>query len=158
MAIPFGSYVQPLIIMSAIPFGLVGAVVGHFILGINMSLLSLSGMVAVAGVVVNDNLVLVDYINRARERGEDLFHAIKNSGVARFRAVILTSLTTFVGLAPLMVERSVQAQFLIPMAASLAFGVAFATFVSLLFVPTSYHVIEDIRQIFVRKRPIPAKS
>ncbi len=148
MAIPFSSYAQPLIIMSAIPFGLVGAVIGHFILGLNMSLLSMSGMIAVAGVVVNDNLVLVDYVNRARQNGGDLFTAIKTAGAARFRPITLTSLTTFVGLMPLMLERSVQAQFLIPMAASLAFGVAFATFVSLLFVPASYHVVEDIKSIF----------
>jgi len=148
MAIPFRSYAQPLIVMSAIPFGLVGAVVGHLLLGQSLSVLSLTGMVAVAGVVVNDNLVLVDYINRARERGEDLFTAVRDAGVARFRPIILTSLTTFAGLTPLMLERSVQAQFLIPMAISLAFGVLFATVISLLLVPASYYLIEDFKRVF----------
>ncbi|MDQ7074528.1 MAG: efflux RND transporter permease subunit [Gammaproteobacteria bacterium] len=151
MAIPFRSYAQPLIIMSAIPFGLVGAVVGHLLLGKALSVLSLTGMVAVAGVVVNDNLVLVDHINRARERGEELFAAVRNAGVARFRPIILTSLTTFAGLTPLMLERSVQAQFLIPMAISLAFGVLFATVISLLLVPASYYLIEDFKRLFAAK-------
>jgi len=137
--------------MSAIPFGLVGAVVGHLLLGQSLSVLSLTGMVAVAGVVVNDNLVLVDYINRARERGEDLFSAVRDAGVARFRPIILTSLTTFAGLTPLMLERSVQAQFLIPMAISLAFGVLFATVISLLLVPASYYLIEDFKRVFAGK-------
>jgi len=151
MAIPFRSYAQPLIIMSAIPFGLVGAVVGHLLLGQSLSVLSLTGMVAVAGVVVNDNLVLVDYINRARERGVDLFTAVRDAGVARFRPIILTSLTTFAGLTPLMLERSVQAQFLIPMAISLAFGVLFATVISLLLVPASYYLMEDFKRVFSAK-------
>ncbi|MCW9012244.1 MAG: efflux RND transporter permease subunit [Gammaproteobacteria bacterium] len=146
MAIPFRSYFQPLIVMSAIPFGLIGAVIGHLILGLDISLLSLSGMIAVAGVVVNDNLVLVDYINRNRNAGRTVAKAIRDAGAARFRPIILTSITTFAGLTPLMLERSVQAQFLIPMAVSLAFGVMFATVVSLVLVPASYYILEDVRK------------
>ncbi len=145
MAIPFKSYTQPLMVMSAIPFGLIGAILGHILLGLDISLLSLSGMIAVAGVVVNDNLVLVDYINRQRASGINLTSAIREAGAARFRPIILTSLTTFAGLTPLMLERSVQAQFLIPMAVSLAFGVMFATIVSLLLVPASYYILEDMK-------------
>ena len=146
MAIPFKSYTQPLMVMSAIPFGLIGAILGHLLLGLDISLLSLSGMIAVAGVVVNDNLVLVDYINRKRIQGVELSQAIRDAGAARFRPIVLTSLTTFAGLTPLMLERSVQAQFLIPMAVSMAFGVLFATVVSLLLVPASYYILEDLRQ------------
>ena len=145
MAIPFKSYTQPLMVMSAIPFGLIGAILGHVLLGLDISLLSLSGMIAVAGVVVNDNIVLVDYINRFRSEGRGLAQAIREAGAARFRPIMLTSLTTFAGLTPLMLERSVQAQFLIPMAVSLAFGVMFATVVSLLLVPASYYILEDVR-------------
>ena len=155
MAIPFKSYVQPLMVMSAIPFGLIGAILGHLLLGLDISLLSLSGMIAVAGVVVNDNLVLVDFINRQRLQGVELIQAIRRAGAARFRPIILTSLTTFAGLTPLMLERSVQAQFLIPMAVSLAFGVLFATVVSLLLVPASYYILEDLKQRFLRKANIP---
>jgi len=103
-------------------------------------------MIAVAGVVVNDNLVLVDYINRKRAAGVEMSAAIREAGAARFRPIILTSLTTFAGLTPLMLERSVQAQFLIPMAVSLAFGVMFATVVSLLLVPASYYILEDVKK------------
>ena len=145
MAIPFKSYTQPLMVMSAIPFGLIGAILGHALLGLDISLLSLSGMIAVAGVVVNDNLVLVDYINRKRLAGVELTQAIRDAGAARFRPIVLTSLTTFAGLTPLMLERSVQAQFLIPMAVSMAFGVLFATIVSLLLVPASYYILEDLK-------------
>jgi multidrug efflux pump subunit AcrB len=148
MAIPFRSYAQPLMVMSAIPFGLIGAVIGHLLLGLDISLLSLSGMIAVAGVVVNDNLVLVDYINRHRNAGRPLAKAIRDAGAARFRPIILTSITTFAGLTPLMLERSVQAQFLIPMAVSLAFGVMFATVVSLLLVPASYYILDDVKSRF----------
>ena len=116
MAIPFRSYVQPLVVMTAVPFGLVGAVLGHVALGMELSVLSLVGIVALAGVVVNDSLVLVDYINRAHEQGRALAEAVREAGVARFRPVLLTSLTTFAGLLPMILERSVQAAFLIPMA------------------------------------------
>lgn len=151
MAIPFRSYWQPLMVISAIPFGLIGAIIGHLLLGLDISLLSLSGMIAVSGVVVNDNLVLVDYINRARDKGMPVAKAIREAGAARFRPILLTSLTTFAGLTPLMLEKSVQAQFLIPMAVSLAFGVMFATTVSLLLVPAAYHILEDIKRVGKRK-------
>ena len=151
LAISFRSYVQPIIVVSAIPFGLIGAILGHALLGLDISLLSLSGMIAVSGVVVNDNLVLVDFINRARDRGLDVAQAIREAGVARFRPILLTSLTTFAGLTPLMLEKSVQAQFLIPMAVSLAFGVMFATTVSLLLTPSAYHILEDVKGMFSKE-------
>ena len=129
--------------MSAIPFGLSGAVVGHLIMGVNFSIMSLLGIIALTGVVVNDSLVLVDFINRYRKDGKDIYNAIIASGPRRFRPIFLTSLTTFVGLVPLLLEKSVQAKFLIPMGISLAFGVLFATFITLLLVPTLYIAIED---------------
>jgi multidrug efflux pump subunit AcrB len=144
MAIPFRSYIQPLIIMSAIPFGIVGAIWGHVLMGFQLSMLSGFGIVALAGIVVNDNLVLVDFINRGRREGMTLHDAIRQAGIARFRPILLTSLTTFVGLLPMLLERSVQAQFLIPMAISLAFGVMFATTISLIFVPSGYLIQEDV--------------
>ena len=148
LAIPLKSYIQPLIIMTAIPFGLVGAVWGHLIMGLDVTLMSMFGLVALAGVVVNDSLVMVDFINRKRRAHEDLQTAVREAGVARFRPILLTSLTTFVGLAPLMLERSFQAQFLVPMAVSLAFGVIFATFITLVLVPTSYLILEDLKRVF----------
>ncbi len=143
LSILFKSYFQPLIVMSAIPFGLSGAVVGHLIMGVNFSIMSLLGIIALTGVVVNDSLVLVDFINRYRKEGKDIYNAIIASGPRRFRPIFLTSLTTFVGLVPLLLEKSVQAKFLIPMGISLAFGVLFATFITLLLVPTLYIAIED---------------
>ncbi|OUS31231.1 hypothetical protein A9Q99_04330 [Gammaproteobacteria bacterium 45_16_T64] len=144
MATLFRSYTQPLMVMFAIPFGLIGALMGHFVLGLEVTLWSLVGMIAVSGVVVNDNLVLVDYINRKLESGESLLASIREAGAARFRPIMLTSLTTFGGLTPLMLETSLQAQFLIPMAVSLAFGVMFATIVSLILVPAAYYILHDI--------------
>ena len=120
LAIPFKSYVQPIIVMTAIPFGLVGAVWGHLIMGLDLTILSLFGLVALSGVVVNDSLVMVDFINRAQAGGgKTLSEAIREAGAARFRPILLTSLTTFLGLSPLLLEKSLQAQFLIPMAVSL---------------------------------------
>ncbi|MCP3914111.1 MAG: efflux RND transporter permease subunit [bacterium] len=145
MAVPFRSYLQPLIVMSAVPFGMVGAFLGHLIVGMDMNVLSMCGMIALAGVVVNDNLVLVDYINTLRARGENLAHAVQEAGAARFRPILLTSLTTFAGLTPLMLETSIQALFLIPMAVSLAFGVLFSTSVSLVLVPSLYMILEDLK-------------
>ena len=141
LAIPLKSYLQPVVIMTAIPFGLVGALWGHVLLGLNLTILSLFGIVALSGVVVNDSLVLVDFINRAVKQGSKLKDAIIESGVVRFRPIILTSVTTFVGLLPLLLEKSVQAQFLIPMAVSLAFGVLFSTMITLVIVPVSYSLI-----------------
>jgi len=150
LAIPFRSYVQPLMVMVVIPFGVVGGVLGHMIMGMSLSIMSYMGMLALCGVVVNDSLVLVDWVNRQRKQGVELFDAVKQAGVARFRAVILTSLTTFFGLLPLIFESSTQAQFLIPMAVSLGYGILFATAVTLLLIPVNYLVLEDIRAL-VRK-------
>jgi len=147
LAIPLRSYLQPLIIMSAIPFGLVGAVWGHFLLGWEISMFSMFGLVALTGVVVNDSLVMVSYVNQHRDEGMSLHAAIREAGAARFRPILLTSLTTFAGLVPLILERSVQAQILIPMALSLAFGVLFATLITLFLVPAIYLIIEDIQRL-----------
>ncbi len=146
LAIPFRSYSQPLLIMAAIPFGLVGAVAGHLIMGFKLSILSIFGIVALSGVVVNDSLLLIDMINRnRRRRGSRLFQAVVDGAMRRFRPILLTSLTTFFGLTPMIVEKSVQAQFLIPMAISLGFGILFATGITLLLVPSFYLVLEDLR-------------
>ena len=134
--------------MSVIPFGIIGAVIGHWIMGRDLSILSIHGMLALVGVLVNDSLVLVDYINQRRRSGHALKEAVLLSGVARFRPVFLTSVTTFFGLAPLMLEKSVSAQFLIPMAISLGFGILFATFVTLLLVPTNILIADDIKRYF----------
>jgi multidrug efflux pump subunit AcrB len=144
LAIPFKSYVQPLVVMSIIPFGWAGAVVGHQLLGLDLSIFSVLGLLALTGVVVNDSLVLLDFINRGRAQGRSLLEAVHESGVARFRAIILTSLTTFVGLLPLIFEKSTQAQFLIPMAVSLGFGILFSTLVTLFLVPVCYVILEDL--------------
>lgn len=146
LAIPFQSYSQPFIVMSVIPFGLIGAVLGHMILGLDLTIQSVLGMLALTGVVVNDSLVLVDYINRCRQKGADLFNAIVQASSARFRAILLTSLTTFIGLMPMMFSSNTQAQFLIPMAVSLAFGVLFATFITLILVPCFYLLLEGLKQ------------
>jgi multidrug efflux pump subunit AcrB len=150
LAIPFKSYSQPLIVMSVIPFGLVGAVIGHWIMGVDLTLLSFMGMLALSGVVVNDSLVLVDYTNRKRKEGMNIKQAVFESGGRRFRPVLLTSLTTFAGLMPLLFEKSTQAQFLIPMAISLGFGILFATLITLFLVPLNYLILEDIKQYFRR--------
>ncbi|OVE80466.1 acriflavin resistance protein [bacterium J17] len=146
LAIPFKSYLQPLIVMTAIPFGFVGATLGHFILGRNLSLLSMCGLIALSGVVVNDSLILVDYVNKLRAKGMSLKQAIVEGGCRRFRPIVLTSLTTFCGLIPIILETSVQAQFLIPMAISLAFGILFATFITLLLIPALYSMSESLKQ------------
>lgn len=148
LAIPFRSYVQPLIVMSVIPFGLIGAVLGHMIEGLSLSMLSYFGMLALTGVVVNDSLVLVDYINRRTREGMTVFDAAKVGGVARFRAIMLTSFTTFAGLYPLIKLESTQAQFLIPMAVSLGYGVLFATIITLFLVPINYLILHDIKELF----------
>ena len=149
LAVPFKSYLQPLIIMSAIPFGFTGAVIGHIIMGMNLAVLSIIGIVALSGVVVNDSLVMVDFINRyKREDGKTSLEAAMAAGPRRFRPILLTSITTFVGLFPLLIEKSVQAQFLVPMAISLAYGVLFATLITLILVPTSYLIIDDVKEFF----------
>ncbi|NMP32297.1 efflux RND transporter permease subunit [Thalassotalea sp. M1531] len=146
LAIPFKSYLQPIIVMSVIPFGAIGAVIGHWIMGMNLTLMSLLGLLALIGVVVNDSLVLVDFINKKRAQGMKTLEAVLISGQSRFRPVMLTSLTTFIGLMPLLFEKATQAQFLIPMAVSLGFGIIFATFITLILVPVNYLLVEDLKK------------
>jgi multidrug efflux pump subunit AcrB len=145
LAVPFRSYAQPFIIMVAIPFGMIGATVGHILMGYSLSIMSMFGVVALSGVVVNDSLVLIDFANRRRrEHGESPHDAVMAAGVMRFRPIMLTTLTTFCGLAPMIFETSRQARFLIPMAISLGFGILFATVIALLLVPVLYMVVEDL--------------
>jgi len=136
--------------MAVIPFGLVGAVWGHIVMGLDLSIMSMFGLVAVTGVVVNDSIVLVDYINHRRREGSPLREALQEAGVRRFRPIWLTSLTTFAGLTPLLLARSVQAKFMVPMAVSLAFGVVGATFITLAIVPAGYLILEDIKHLLLR--------
>jgi multidrug efflux pump subunit AcrB len=150
IAVPLKSYVHPFVVMSAIPFGFFGAIMGHLIMGLHLTVLSMFGFVALAGVAVNDTLVLVSFVNTARRRGLSLGDAVRHAGASRFRPILLTSLTTFAGLTPLILERSVQAQFLIPMAVSLGFGVLYCTFTSLILVPALYLILEDVKQRVAR--------
>ena len=143
MAIPLSSYVKPLIIMSVIPFGIVGAIFGHWIMGMPLSVLSLCGIIALSGVVVNDSLLMVDFISKWEKQGMDRMEAILKAGPARFRAILLTSFTTFFGLLPMLWEPSLQAAFLKPMATSLAFGILFATVITLVLVPSIYLIVDD---------------
>ena len=145
LAIPFNSFIQPFIIMLSIPFGIVGAVIGHMIMGYSLSVMSTFGVVALSGVVINDSLVLIDFANRQRRVGETCHDAIHHAGIHRFRPILLTTLTTFGGLAPMIFETSRQARFLIPMALSLGFGILFATVITLILVPCFYLVVEDLR-------------
>ena len=153
LAIPFRSFLQPFVVMSVIPFGIIGAMIGHLLFGFNFSMISLFGMVALTGVVVNDSLVMIDFINRSRREGVPLTEAIMISGVRRFRPIIMTSFTTFFGLVPMIMEKSLQARFLVPMALSLGFGVLFATGITLLLIPTLYLILEDINGLFRREKP-----
>ncbi|EDQ00967.1 AcrB/AcrD/AcrF family protein [Shewanella benthica KT99] len=146
MAVPLKSYSQPLIIMSVIPFGIIGALFGHLLLGLTLNILSLCGIIALAGVVVNDSLILVDFVNKARAQGQSITQAAIDSGCYRFRAIILTSMTTFVGLVPILLEKSLQAQIVIPMATSLAFGIVFSTVVTLILIPLLYIILDDIKR------------
>jgi multidrug efflux pump subunit AcrB len=150
LAIPFRSYLQPIIVMIAIPFGIIGAVFGHMIMGYNLSIMSMMGMVALTGVVVNDSLVLVDFANKQQRKGDSPAQAIRAAGVRRFRPVLLTTLTTFGGLAPMIFETSRQARFMVPMALSLGFGIVFATAITLALVPCLYLIIEDIKRFSAR--------
>ena len=151
LAIPLRSYMQPLIIMSVIPFGLVGAIGGHLLLGLDWSFMSVFGVVALSGVVVNSSLVLVHAVNRMRDEGATIDDAMRRAGVSRFRPIVLTAITTFVGLTPLMLEQNMGARFLVPMGVSLAFGVIFATVISLLIVPSGYLIMEDLQKLFTGK-------
>jgi len=162
LGIPLRSYLHPLVVMSAIPFGFFGAILGHMIMGLHLTVLSMFGFVALAGVAVNASLIIVDFMNRLRRDGVELHDALVRAGLSRFRPVLLTSLTTFAGLTPLLLERSVQAQFLIPMAVSLGFGVLYCTFTTLLLVPVQYLIAEDLQRIWRRAlgrdQPAPATA
>ena len=143
IAIPLHSYAQPLVIMSVIPFGAIGAVIGHILMGRALSMFSMFGLIALSGVVVNDSLIMVDFINKARAQGVALRQAVIESGTARFRAIILTSFTTAAGLLPIMLESSPQAQAVIPTAISIGFGIIFATVITLFLIPALYLLQED---------------
>ncbi|HBE71069.1 MAG TPA: AcrB/AcrD/AcrF family protein [Planctomycetaceae bacterium] len=160
LAIAFRNYVQPFIVLVAIPFGIVGAVLGHIWLGYDISLVSLMGVIALSGVVINDSLIMIDYANRRRaagssdssDSGTDAFEAISQAGVRRFRPILLTTLTTFGGLMPLIFEKSLQAQYIIPMAISLGFGILFSTAIILVLIPCLYLVLEDLINLTARRR------
>ena len=150
LAIPFRSITQPIFVLLAIPFGAVGAILGHIVMDLTPSFLSFFGLLALTGVVVNDSLVIVDFTNIRRRKGYSAYDSVIDSGTSRFRPILLTSLTTFAGLMPLIFERSIQAQFLIPMAVSLAFGILFATFITLYLIPCAYLATEDVVNFFRR--------
>ncbi len=152
LAIPFRSYVQPLIIMSAIPFGIVGAILGHLIMGYNLSMISVMGIIALGGVVVNTSLVMLDYANARRAEGLDAVNAVIEAGARRFRPILLTSLTTFGGLAPMIFETSRQARFMIPMAISLGYGILFAAAILLILIPSLYAIADDAQRLTTRLR------
>lgn len=154
MAIPFKSYTQPLLIMAAIPFGFVGAVFGHLVMGYQLSLMSIFGLVALSGVVVNDSLLLIDAINQLCNNDSNLVEVVVSAGRRRFRPILLTSLTTFFGLMPMILETSVQAKFLIPMAISLGFGILFATGITLLLVPTLFLILDDLHRVMRRRQGV----
>jgi multidrug efflux pump subunit AcrB len=143
----FKSYTQPLIVLTAVPFGLNGAVAGHLVMGYEMTILSMIGLVALTGIVVNDALILVDFVNKERAAGRRVYEAVLTAGQRRLRPIMLTSLTTILGLAPLLTETSFQARFLIPMAISISFGLVFATVLTLLVVPAIYMIVEDAQAI-----------
>jgi multidrug efflux pump subunit AcrB len=143
----FKSYIQPMVIMTTIPFGMMGAVIGHIVFGMNLSIFSIFGMVALAGIVVNDAIVFIECSNNRLETGESLMTALREAGKRRFRAIMLTTMTTFAGLMPIIFERSMQAAYLKPMAISIAFGVLFATFITLLLIPCLLMILNDIRRL-----------
>jgi len=151
IAIPTKSYTQPLVIMSVIPFGIIGAIVGHWLLGKSINMMSMYGFIALTGVVVNDSLIMVDFINKAKGSGLKMMDVVTQAGTQRFRAILLTSLTTFFGILPLYFESSLQAQFIIPMAISLGFGIVFATVITLFLIPSLYLIKEDLANLFSRK-------
>jgi len=146
LAVPLKSYVQPLVIMAVIPFGFIGALVGHLIFDVSINMLSIFVLIALAGVVVNDSLILVEFVNRARLEEKTIEDALMSAGRQRFRAILLTTMTTFVGLLPMLFETSLQAQFVIPMALSLSFGIVFATTITLVLIPCLYRVVYDLKE------------
>lgn len=147
LAIPLQSYAQPLVVMSVIPFSIIGAFGGHTLMGMDLSISSMFGLLALFGVAVNDSLVMVDRINHKLKEGMAIAEAVREAGATRFRPILLTSLTTFAGMTPLLLDKTTQAQFLIPMAVSLGFGILFATFLALYLVPALYLVKEDVREL-----------
>ena len=147
LAIPFRSYLQPAVIMAAIPFGFVGAVIGHEIMGYSLSIISVFGIIALSGVVINAGIVMIDYANKARQAGQSAFDAILQAGQRRFRPILLTTVTTFCGLAPMIFETSRQAKFMIPMAISLGYGIVFATMIIIFLIPALYLILEDLKAI-----------
>jgi multidrug efflux pump subunit AcrB len=149
LAVPLKSYGQPLIIMSVIPFSLTGAIWGHFFFGLDLSMMSTFGLIAAAGVVINDSLVMTDFVNQRRKQGHSIKAAVTEAGCARFRAITLTSITTFAGVLPIMFETSLQAKFVIPMAVALGFAVLYATLVTLVLVPCLYMILEDLKAGFI---------
>ncbi|MFO7558466.1 MAG: efflux RND transporter permease subunit [Desulfobacterales bacterium] len=155
LSIPFNSFIQPFIIMVSVPFGIIGAVIGHLIMGYSLSLMSMFGIVALSGVVINGSLVLIDFANRRRNSGDNGLMAIQEAGINRFRPILLTTLTTFGGLAPMIFETSRQARFLIPMAISLGFGIVFATLITLILVPSLYVIVEDLKKLAGIKKMVP---
>ncbi len=157
LAIAFSSYSQPIIVLSAIPFGIVGAVIGHILLGYDLSVVSLMGVIALSGVVVNDSLIMIDYANKQRETSS-VYEAIHEAGLRRFRPIMLTTLTTFGGLTPIILETSSQAEYLIPMAISLGFGIVFATSIILVIVPCLYLVLEDVSLLIKEGRTVKRKA
>ncbi len=158
LAVPLKSYLQPLIIMGVIPFGIIGALVGHLVMGLPIDMMSFFGIIALSGVVVNDSLIMVDFINRAIANGTPVIEAVVQSGTQRYRAIMLTSLTTFFGLAPMLAETSVQAQFMIPMAVSLGFGIIFATVITLVLIPCLYVILEDVKTLGTREEPLEVET
>ncbi|MDN3653594.1 efflux RND transporter permease subunit [Thalassotalea ponticola] len=154
IAIPTKSYSQPLVIMSVIPFGIIGAIWGHFIVGKTINMMSMYGFIALSGVVVNDSLILVDFINRAKQSGKRMLDVVVEAGMQRFRAILLTSLTTFFGILPIYFETSLQAQFIIPMAISLGFGIMFATVITLFLIPSLYLIRDDVGRLVKGRRKL----
>ena len=152
LAIPTRSYLQPLIIMGVIPFGMIGAIFGHWVTGYPLSMMSLMGVIALSGVVVNDSLILVDFVNKSIAAGTERFTAVVQAGMRRFRAILLTSLTTFFGLVPMLLEDSIQAEQMIPMAVSLAYGIVFATVITLLLIPSLYMILDDLGQWWQKRQ------
>ena len=148
LAVPFRSYFQPVLVMLSIPFGIIGALLGLILLGHDLSVISLFGIVALSGVVINDSLVLIVTANALRTTQQlSASEAISQAGTRRFRPILLTSLTTFFGLTPMIFETSVQARFLVPMAISLGFGILFATVIILVLLPASYLILEDFKSL-----------
>ena len=152
LAIPLQSYLQPLVIMSVIPFGAVGAIIGHLVMGVDLVFFSLLGIVALSGVVVNSSLVLVDYINKQRLSGQTLKYVVSHAGAVRFRPIVLTSVTTFIGLAPLMTDPTISLSMFVPMSISLGFGVLMGTALTLFLVPCLYMILEDFLRLVGRSR------